>query len=29
LIERKNRKDNSSFLGCSKYPKCRYSESVE
>ena len=29
LIERKNKKDNSVFLGCSKYPTCRYSESVE
>jgi len=29
LIERKNRKDNSAFLGCSKYPTCRFSESVE
>ena len=27
LIERKNRKDNSTFIGCSKWPKCNYSES--
>lgn len=29
LVERSNKKDNSKFLGCSKYPKCRYSESIE
>lgn len=29
LLERKNRKDGSAFIGCSCYPKCRYSESLE
>ena len=29
LIERKNRRDGSSFFGCSLYPKCKYTESPE
>lgn len=29
LLERKNKRDGSSFYGCSKYPKCRYTESPE
>lgn len=29
LLERKNKKDGNVFIGCSKYPSCRYSESVE
>lgn len=28
LVERKN-KEGSAFIGCSSYPKCRYSESIE
>jgi len=29
LLERKNKKNGEKFLGCSAYPKCKYSESIE
>jgi len=28
LLERKNKKNGDKFLGCSEYPKCKYSESL-
>lgn len=29
LLIRKNRRDNAEFLGCSLYPKCKYTENME
>ena len=29
LMERKNKKDGSVFLGCNNYPKCKHTESVD
>ena len=29
LVERKNKSNGNAFIGCSLYPKCRFSESVE
>lgn len=29
LVIRKNRNNNQKFIGCSKYPGCRYTEPVE
>ncbi|WP_352223583.1 topoisomerase DNA-binding C4 zinc finger domain-containing protein [Bacillus sp. SM2101] len=28
LIKRKRRKDSGNFIGCSKYPNCKYTESI-
>lgn len=29
LIKRKNKNDDSEFLGCTRYPKCTYTQKME